>query len=195
MSKANNEHLQVEYQDVSENLRHYGNMRFAQMTLFLAITAGFGSVIINDLKTPCQWLRTIVGVGGAVAAVIFWVLEERAADYWHHFRRRAVQLEDILGYAQYKERPGRSYVTATNAVRVFYAIILLFWVWFTVEPSITARWGNRPDAWLVPLIGVPILLSIGVAVVLLRRILRFRQDRVKKKGKGVSGKGGWERHL
>jgi len=182
MSKAINEHLQVEYQDVSENLRHYSNMRFAQMTLFLAITAGLGSVIIHDLKTPSQWLRTIGGVGGAVAAVIFWVLEERAADYWHHFRRRAVQLEKILGYAQYRERPARSYVTATNAVRVFYAIILLFWVWFTIEPCITARCRNRPDAWLVPLIGVPMLLSIGVVVVLLRRVLRFRQDQIKEKG-------------
>jgi hypothetical protein len=182
MSKANNEHLQVEYQDISENLRHYSNMRFAQMTLFLAITAGLGSVIINDLKTPCQWLRTIVGVGGAVATVIFWVLEERAADYWHHFRQRAVQLEEILGYAQYRERPARSYVTATNAVRVFYTINFLYWVWFTVLPSITTRCGNVPDAWLVLLVGLPMLLSIGAVVLLSHRVLRFRQGRNNENG-------------
>jgi len=180
MSKANNEHLRAEYVDVSDNLRHYGNMRFAQMTLFVAITAGLGSAVINDLKASCQWLRAIVGVGGAIATVIFWVLEERAADYWHHYIRRALQLEETLGYAQYKGRPAQSYVTATNAVRVFYAVVLLFWIWFTVLPSITAPLGNLPDVWLILLIGVPTILSLGAMVVLVRRVLRFRQRRVNE---------------
>jgi hypothetical protein len=164
-----NEHLRVEYQDVSENMRHYGNMRFAQMTLFAAITAGLTSAIIND-KTPYQWLGVIVGFGGAVATSIFWVLEERAADYWHHYVRRAIELEKTLGYAQYSKRPVKNYVTATNAVRVFYAGTLLFWIWSTFK-LIKARLGSLPNVWCI----VPIILSLVVVGCLVYRILHFRE--------------------
>jgi hypothetical protein len=179
MSEADNEHLRTEYEQVNENLRHYSNMRFAQMTLFAAITAGLWSAT-HGLKTSPQWLGAIIiGIGGVITVAIFWVMEERAADYWHHFKERAIQLESMLGYTQYKERPKRDYVSATNAVRAFYAAVMLIWIWFPFVPWITALLEDLPDACPDWLISVPVILSLGTIGLLLYLILHYREGRVK----------------
>jgi hypothetical protein len=117
-----------EYRDLSDNMRQYGNLRFAQLTLFIASTAA----LLNATLTPglpfTTELRFLLKIGGVITAIVFWVMEERAADYWHHFRRRAVELEKQLGYQQYTTRPARTFITATNAARLFYASLLVFWV-------------------------------------------------------------------
>ena len=117
-----------EYKDLSDNMRHYGNMRFAQLTLFGALTAGLLTVVFTTDPRPSDLVRRLLKACGVVTAVVFWVMEERAGDYWHHYRRRAVKLEEQLGYQQYTTRPTRWLANATNAVRMLYAFIFLFWV-------------------------------------------------------------------
>jgi len=123
-SAHNNSH--PEYEDVSNNLRQYTGMRFAQMTLFVAITGGLVSMLKDG--SPFSWLWVIIGVFGVISGGIFWVLEERSVDYWHHFMRRALELEKELGYRQYTGRPKRDYVSATNATRLLHAILIVFWI-------------------------------------------------------------------
>lgn len=125
-----------EYKDVSANMRQYGNMRFAQLTLFIALTASLLMGLFTSNPALSFLVRFVLKIGGLITTVVFWIMEERAADYWHHFRRRAVDLEKQLGYKQYSTRPARTIVTATNAVRVFYSFMFLFWV-------ITLIWHTR----------------------------------------------------
>ena len=106
-----------EYMDLSANMRHYANMRFAQLTLYFAFTAGLVTVVFTVDPPLDGGLRLglkIIVVAGALA---FGVMEERAADYWHHFRKRAVELEKSLGFKQYSDRPAAKVFTATNAAR------------------------------------------------------------------------------
>jgi len=141
-----------EYKDLSENMRDYGNKRFALMTLFVALTAGLLSAIFTQDPPLSSQVKSALKVVGFVTSIVFWIMEERAADYWHHFRRRAVELEEVLGYKQYQERPkpyimkctiswmekkrltrwiyhlATSLVTATNAVRAFYGFWIIAWV-------------------------------------------------------------------
>lgn len=117
-----------EYADLSENMRHYANMRFAQITLFSALTAGlFTATFLSDPKLPSN-LVLILKLLGAVATFAFGVMEERAADYWHHFRKRAEVLERNLGYQQYTGRPAAKYLSATNAARLLIWGVLPLWV-------------------------------------------------------------------
>jgi hypothetical protein len=107
-----------EYKDLSDNMRHYGNMRFAQLTLYFALTAGLVTAL-STLDPPLSdSLRLALKIIGALASAAFGVMEERAADHWHHFRRRAVEIEKLLGYKQYTDRPAANYFSATNAARV-----------------------------------------------------------------------------
>jgi len=117
-----------EYTDVSANMRQYGNMRFAQLTLFLVLNAALLTITFTSVPPLSPTTTFMLKIGGVVAVIAFWVMEERAADYWHHFCRRAVELEKELDYQQYTNRPARDLISATNAVRLLYAAVLLFWV-------------------------------------------------------------------
>ena len=114
---ANSNHSE-EYRDLSDNMRHYANMRFAQLTLYSALTAGLVTVVFTVDPALDDNLRLGLKIIGAFAAAAFGVMEERAADYWHHFRRRAVEIEKSLDYKQYTDRPAAKWFSATNAARV-----------------------------------------------------------------------------
>jgi hypothetical protein len=107
-----------EYKDLSDNMRHYANMRFAQLTLYFAFSAGLITVLFTVDPPLHAGLRRGLMLVGAVGAAAFGIMEERAADYWHHFRCRAEELEQTLAYRQYTDRPAGKVITATNATRV-----------------------------------------------------------------------------
>ena len=107
-----------EYNELSDNMRHYANMRFAQLTLYFALTAGLITALFTVAPPLSDNLRLVLKIIGALASAAFGVMEERAADYWHHFCRRAVEIEKSLGYKQYTDRPTAKLFSATNAVRV-----------------------------------------------------------------------------
>jgi len=121
------DHFSDEYLDVSANLRHYGSMRFALLTLFLAIIGGLLVSVFGDQVQPPVAVRTILRVGGALSSVAFLVMEQRACRYWRAFRQRAVELEKELGFKQYSSCPKQGVVSSTNAVRLFYILVGLFW--------------------------------------------------------------------
>jgi hypothetical protein len=107
-----------EYKDLSDNMRHYANMRFAQLTLYFVLSAGFITALFTVDPPLNNRLRFVLKIIGIITSAAFGVMEERAADYWHHFRRRAVEIEKSLDYKQYTDRPAAKIFTATNAARV-----------------------------------------------------------------------------
>lgn len=117
----------VEYSDVAENMRHYANLRFVQMTLFFTYSAGAFAVVATVTPPIGATLRLVVMAVSVVVSVAFSIIEERSSDHWHHFRRRAKVLEAQLGYEQYSSRPTRKLVSATNAVRLLHWGSALGW--------------------------------------------------------------------
>lgn len=119
---------QEEYKDLSENMRHYANMRFAQLTIFVAITGGLAAWFDNARSASDPDVMIVIAVVGTFIALVFLVMETRSASYWLHFKDRAVELEKQLGYCQYTRAPKRGLITATNVTRVFHVGTLLFWI-------------------------------------------------------------------
>jgi hypothetical protein len=117
-----------EYKDLSDNMRHYANMRFAQLTLYFALTAGLVTALFTVAQPLDDRLRLALKIIGAFASVAFGVMEHRATVYWHHFRRRAVEIEKSLGYKQYTDGPPTKLFRATNAVRVLVWGGVLLWL-------------------------------------------------------------------
>src|SRR5688500_13698402 len=99
-----------EYLDVSNNMRLFINMRFAQLTLFIAITAALLNVVFSKDPSALPGTSIALKLGGLLAVVVFWVMEERAADFFHHYKRRAIVLEKSLEYSQYTDRPERKVI-------------------------------------------------------------------------------------
>ena len=120
----------AEYEQLCENMRHYSNMRFAQLTLYFALTGGLIAFLHGpDAPTNIR-TRVFFLFVGAVSAGAFAVMEDRATAYWHHFRQRAVDLEKVLGFSQFSTRPTAVVFKSTYACR------LLTWggaiLWFLV---------------------------------------------------------------
>jgi hypothetical protein len=127
MAKAKPEE---EYKIVSDNIRWYSNIRFAQLTLFFALTAGLYNSIIPPNPTLPNLLSIILKVGGILSTFAFAYLEWRADAYWLHFMNRACSLEKKLGFRQYTDRPSRAFPTST-IIMMMYAAVAIFWV-FTI---------------------------------------------------------------
>jgi len=117
-----------EYLEVGQNMRQFGNVRFSQMTLFFALTAGLLASLFQN-QTLSEFAKLSLKIGGTIFTVLFWIMDVRAMVYWNHFRERGIELEKTLGFKQYTKSPAtKKYFSATNAIRLLYWVILVYWV-------------------------------------------------------------------
>ncbi len=116
-----------EYTEVNINIRHYSNLRFAQLTIFLALTGGLVSVIFTKLTNEQATLKNCLEFAGVFTTIMFWLIEESATKKWMAFKKRGDELEKILGYKQLTEFPRSRFLSATNATRMLYIGITVFW--------------------------------------------------------------------
>lgn len=117
-----------EYLDASNNMRQFGNIRFAQLTLFVGMTAGAITVLFSSGSDLAESNFIFLTLGGAAVTVIFYWLDYRTMAYWNHFRVRAMELEVVLGFKQYTTAPVKSFFSATNAIRILFFGLFLFWL-------------------------------------------------------------------
>ena len=118
------------YQDSGRNMRLYADLRFKQLSLFFILT---GAIFITFQKfkidlVPSSITKIATSIIGIIAAIIFWIMEERAADYYWEIRNFATSLEDDK--AQYKSLEPAKYINATNAMRLIYSITIIVWAAF-----------------------------------------------------------------
>lgn len=116
-----------EHHSLGDNIRWYSNIRFAQLTLFVA----FNAVLINrlfsaDANISGNYALTMK-VAGVLSALVFGYMEFRADEHWSHFVKRAEDLEAELGSLQYTDRPKRRLRT-THVLPLFFAAVFCFWL-------------------------------------------------------------------
>jgi len=116
-----------EYKSASDNMRWYSNIRFAQITLFFALTAFLYSEVFSSNNTLPPFMLVGLKVVGIASALAFAYMERRADDYWLHFMARACTLEKQLDYKQYTTRPARAFATST-IILMLYGVMCLFWI-------------------------------------------------------------------
>lgn len=119
--------LLEEYKEIGANLRQYGNMRFAQLTLFVAVTGGLLAALFSKDSSLSQCQRWGVEALGLVLTAAFWVMEERSTDWWNRYFNRALHIEAELGMGQYSGRKAKTLISATQAVRMVFTITTLVW--------------------------------------------------------------------
>jgi hypothetical protein len=117
-----------EYLDASANQRQFMTMRFAQLTVFLAISGFLVNVLLSESILLTKYGGEVLKAGGLLVALLFWVHQERTMAYWNHFVERAAELEKELGFNQYRTRPPAGLISSFKAMRAFYVIIILFWI-------------------------------------------------------------------
>lgn len=116
----------VEYIDVSSNLRHWNTLRFAELTIFIALMGALmNTTFSGKIEQP---FITIMKIAGVLVSVLFLILQERTMSWWYRFVQRAADLEEILGFRQYRDRPHGHRFTGRVAIRLFFYIVILFWI-------------------------------------------------------------------
>lgn len=131
-----NKHLKCEYTQVCENMRHYGNMRFAQLTLHFALMAGlFTAVFLRDRDAPpipCV-VRLLLEFAGVAGSLAFLVMEYRAADYWKSLKDRAKKIETELNYRQHLDGPSPTQASASRSTEFMIVVSAGFWMIVLIE--------------------------------------------------------------
>jgi hypothetical protein len=126
----------AEYLDLSNNMRFYANLRFAQLTLLFAVTAVLLSKVFESTSTDSTEIAFVIKIGGLIITILFIVIEKRGTKYYFCYRERAEELEKVLGYSQYTDAPKRGMFTASRAtVGIMYVIIGL-WLCYLVFPCL-----------------------------------------------------------
>jgi hypothetical protein len=123
-----------EYIDVGNNIRLFQTIRFAQLTIFIALTSGLLMVNFGTIKSLASNVVFGLRLAGVIVTFLYWALMERTMVYWRYLVRRAIELEAQLGFQQHTSAPRARIIHSTNVVRAFFAVVMIFWIvaliWF-----------------------------------------------------------------
>lgn len=117
-----------EYREAGALHRLHITLLFGQMTVYLAATAGLFKVALEN-QDQANGVQILVSFIGIILSSVFWIIMERAAEFLHYSRRRAVEIEKKLQFELYQRGPSgvKKYFTAINATRGLYIAGLILW--------------------------------------------------------------------
>ena len=115
---------------IAQNMRFYGDMRFKQLTLQLAwlTIAGAGisqygeKLIVSGIK-----LKLLLASASMLVAAVLWIMEIRSTLYWVAHREAFPML-----WPQPKQIKMK-WLNASNAALVLYTVIFGFWYWCALQ--------------------------------------------------------------
>jgi len=124
--------LVEEYKEAGEIHRLQIGLLFGQITVYLGISGGLFAVYFDQQRAQSPILDTWIPVAGLLLTLFLFIISERAGDYSHAARKRAVDIQNQLGFKLYMEnsRPAAfgGLATAINATRGIYALGFVAWL-------------------------------------------------------------------
>ena len=128
--KEDNGFIMQEYIDISNNLRHYGTLQFAHLTLYTAVMGGLIHLLTSGNANIQPQIVLILKIIGYILSVLFFIIAERIILDWQTFLDCARVMEKKhFGFGQYSIRPNYVIFFFRNrfAVRWIHVFIILFW--------------------------------------------------------------------
>jgi hypothetical protein len=119
--------LLAAYAQAAESMRHYATLRFAQLTVLLAVASAFAGLLTSSTPLGSQE-RVVLRIIAMLATFMFLVMQERAVDHWKSSERSARAIEQRLGARVFLNWRQRSVVSATNATRLLHLLIGAVWL-------------------------------------------------------------------
>lgn len=124
------ENVRHEYDQVVENLRHFSNLRFVMFAIFFVVIGGVAYIAFGKGQFE-EGAVKVARSGGFLIVTVFWLYEERMSLWWGHYRKVAVELEQVLGYhlSSTESETLHFLPSVTLLTRVFFFLIFLFWAY------------------------------------------------------------------
>jgi hypothetical protein len=128
-----------EYKELSTNMRHYGTVQFAQISVFVAITAGLFNFFNSASSSHA---KNVLALAGFLISVFFAMILETPLHLWSRLAKRATELEKDLNFKQYSNLKKWSlfgkeikynftpyeFRLGTWGVRFLYSFICIGWI-------------------------------------------------------------------
>lgn len=133
-----------EWKAISSALQTFGAKRFAQLTVFIAATAGLVTVLTSERSANLGNIAGVLRIGGVFLAVMFGIMEYSTKEYWKAYEERARKIEgeilpelklmrevNTMKSRKLKRWEWRRYISATVATFAIYFVVGMVWVgWF-----------------------------------------------------------------
>ena len=130
--------LRHAYTEAAASFRHYSNLRFTILSVFVAVVGALGGVVFgligNSKPTP-----GIVRLASAAAIVVTWTFftcEVVCERNRHHFAQMLRELETVLPCKAMTQFPVSSLFQAARAFKVLYSLNLLLWLWLLLRAQL-----------------------------------------------------------
>jgi hypothetical protein len=123
--------LRHEHSELSSNVRHYGSLRFAMLTVYFAVLGGIISVAFGfvEPKTPVSVKPAVIArCAGLFFTIIFFVLETAVDRILTQEVKRMKELERALGYKELASLPKSRFSRTKIAVWFLYIGVGIFWL-------------------------------------------------------------------
>ncbi len=119
-----------EYEGVCENIRHVQNIYFRHVTVFVTVTAGLTAIAFGavQISVAVAWPAKVFGI---LFSLVSWFNAVIYLTRSRNLQLRAVQLEEILNYKNYRMlRQSRMTRFQPGAATwyVLYGIVTIFWI-------------------------------------------------------------------
>lgn len=123
------QNLRLEYEEIGKNMRMYGTLRRQEITLLLIFTGALLAAVAQF-----EEFAEYFCIFGIIIALFFLFMMKRMTDYYYISRKRAIQIEKLLGMEQFQfvktelEEVQLSQFTSTRATYFVCMTIVLLWV-------------------------------------------------------------------
>jgi len=121
--------LRLEYQEIGSNLRMYGTLRRNEVTILLIFTGALLAATAQ-FKNLAVYFSTF----GIVIALFFLFMMKRLTEYYFISKKRAIEIERLLGIEQFQfleeelKRTKLNRFTSTKVTYLTCVIIILLWI-------------------------------------------------------------------
>lgn len=122
------ENYQEEFQEIGQLIRHYSNLRFAVLTVFLGFLGGAVTIGANlQIQAVSSFYILSIKAAGLLGTLVFWYFEWRIGQTFVHLEKRVEKLEKKLGYKTYTGRLSIKLKTP-YIMTILYGIVFIFWI-------------------------------------------------------------------
>ena len=123
-----------EYKHLGEDLRHYGILRLARLTLLLGTTGAMVTALATDAVREHPLVFVLLKVGGLVIALVFAVMDYRSGVHWLRLQQRSNQLAAVLGFESRPVAYGWNPLATTGASRALHLFLVFGWIFALLLP-------------------------------------------------------------